>query len=59
MMINKLIRLSVGGPRGQKPRISRLFWGSSHFPDSQHPPTPPNLQKRCIWVFYNIPPSSS
>ena len=47
----------VGGPRGQKSRILGVFWGSSHFSASQHPPTPPNLQKRCIWVFDKTPPN--
>ena len=51
----KLTLPFLGVPRGQKPRISGLFWGSSHLSASRYPPTPPNAQKRFIWMFYNIP----
>jgi len=57
MMIKMLTLYVVGGPKGEKPRISWVLWGSSHFSDSQHLPTSPNLQKMCIWVSYNIPPN--
>jgi len=43
-MMIKQVDTSFGGrSRGQKLRISGLFWGSSHFSASQHPSTPPTL----------------
>jgi len=56
-MIKKVDTSFGEGPRGQKPRISGDFSGSSLFSLSQSPPTPWNLQQRCIWVFYDIPPN--
>jgi len=56
MMIKKVETFLVGDPRGQRPRIL-FFLSWSHFAASQHPRTPPNLQKMCIWVLYNIPPN--
>jgi len=54
MMIKKIDTSFLGGTKGRKTRISGLFWGSSHLAASRYPPTPPNLQRRCMSVFYNI-----
>jgi len=56
-MIKKVEILFGGGSKGRKTRISGVFWGSSHISASRHQPSPPNLQIRCIWVSYNIPPN--
>jgi len=34
MMIKKLTLVFVGGPRGQKPQIAGVVWGSSYFSSS-------------------------
>jgi len=57
MMIKKVDTSFLGSTKGKKPRISGLFLGSSHLSASRYPPTPPNVQKRFIWMFYNIPPN--
>jgi len=51
MMIKKVDISFGGGSKRTKPRISRIFTGSSHFSASQHPPTPPNLQKGVFGYF--------
>jgi len=56
MIIKKVEFFLVGEPTEKKTRIT-VFWSSNHFSASQHPWTPPKLQKKCIWVFHNIPPS--
>jgi len=55
-MTKKVETSSVGVPRGQKLQILGGV-GSGHSSASQHPGTPPNLQKTCNWVFFNIPPN--
>jgi len=57
MMIKKVETSFGGGPKTLNHENSGVLWGSSHFCASQNPPTPPNLQKRWIWVFCNIPPN--
>jgi len=57
MMIKKVDTSFFGGSKGAKTsdfgtilRFKPLICQSVAYP-----PTPPNLQKRCISVFYNIP----
>ena len=53
----KLKFLLVWGPRGQKLRISVVFWSSSHFSASQHPPPHQTCRKDvfgCLTTSHQI-----
>jgi len=41
----------VGGPRGQKPRILQVFWGSSYFSANRQAPTPQTCWKSVFRCF--------
>jgi len=56
MIIKRVDTSFGGGQRGQKPQILGYFEVQATSA-SQHPPTPRNLQKRCVWVSYNILPN--
>jgi len=56
VMIRKVESFLGGGSNGAK-TTDLVFCGSSRFSVSGYPRTPSKLQRRCIWVFYNIPPN--
>jgi len=54
MMINKVETLFGGGPRGKNHGF-RGYFNIQATSACQQPLLLLNLQKRCIWVSYNIP----